>query len=90
MEEPVTAFLKQTYVPPSYWAFLSFCVWLTFVIKKGWNRLDVWDVRQVLWGVLSTICFLSFLQNNQQFEVSHLQSNKDPCCETHWNLHSDA
>jgi hypothetical protein len=56
-------------VPPAYWAFLSVGIWLCFVCSKGWHRLDVWDCRQILWGLLSSVCFLSFLQSSPEFQV---------------------
>lgn len=64
---------KQILAPPS-WAVVSVCIWLAYILVRGWHTLGTWDRRQFLWGVFSAVCFLNFLQLDQEFTVSEI------CC----------
>ena len=63
--------LDDTVMSPPAWGVVSACVWLTYIVSRGWHTLSVWDRRQFLWGIVSAICFLYYLQYDPEFQVSH-------------------
>jgi len=58
----------STIFAPSSWGILSVCIWLSYVVIRGWAALGPWDKRQFLWGVFSAVSFLNYLQFDPEFQ----------------------
>ena len=43
---------------PVSWAFLSGCIWLSYLFTQRWPRMGRWDRYQLVWGLASIVHFL--------------------------------
>lgn len=56
--------------PPATWAMGSLCLWSAYISSRNWETIGLWDKRQFLWGCISAVGFLYFLQFDPTFQVS--------------------
>lgn len=70
-------------LPPSSWPAVSVCIWMAFVLVRGWEHMSIWDKRQLLWGVLAAIAFQRFLLLDPEFKVQYMTG----IASTLWCMH---
>lgn len=52
---------------PATWGLFSIVVWLSYIAARGWRMLQLSDRQQFVWGILSAVAFLNFLQYDPEF-----------------------
>ena len=70
------ASLYNTSNAPVSWGVCSLCVWCSFLVARGWERLSSWDKYQLAWALSGTSAFFNFvLVVDPDFKVDALSSS---------------